>query len=93
MSSTSSRFGKAFNLGGQEPFTLECIVKLLLKITGRGSYRMIPFPEEKKAIDIGSVYSSWARFNEATGWSPQVSLQEGLKRTVDYYQRYHAHYW
>jgi len=45
-------FGQAFNLGGQEPFTLECFVKLLLKITGRGTYRKIPFPEDKKAIDI-----------------------------------------
>jgi UDP-glucose 4-epimerase len=86
-------FGQAFNLGGQEPFTLECFVKLLLKTTGRGSYRKVPFPEDKKAIDIGSVFSSWARFHETTGWSPQVSLEEGLKRTVDYYQRYHAHYW
>jgi UDP-glucose 4-epimerase len=85
--------GEAFNLGGQEPFTLESFVQCLLEITGRGSYRIVPFPPEKKAIDIGSVYSAWNKFNEATGWTPRINLIEGLKSTVDYYQRHHAHYW
>jgi nucleoside-diphosphate-sugar epimerase len=65
----------------------------LLKITDRGTYRIIPFPEEKKAIDIGSVYSSWAKLNFAAGWAPKIGLEEGLARTVEFYQRHHAHYW
>lgn len=85
--------GDVFNLGGQRPFTLEKFVNILLGITGRGSYRIVPFPPEKKAIDIGSVYSSWAKFNFATGWAPKVGLEDGLRRTVEYYQRHHAHYW
>lgn len=85
--------GDVFNLGGQKPFTLEEFVQLLLKITGSGSHRIVPFPDDKKAIDIGSVYSSWAKFNFATGWAPKVSLEEGLKRTVEYYKRHRSHYW
>src|SRR5437870_4584049 len=85
--------GDYFNLGGIDPIPLETFVKVLLRITGRGSYRKVPFPPEKRAIDIGSVYSSFAKFNSATGWMPRVSLEEGLARTVDYYQRYQAHYW
>ncbi len=85
--------GDYFNIGGQRPFTLEDFVQLLLKLTGRGSYRIVPFPEETKAIDIGSVYSSWAKFNFATGWAPQIGLEEGLQRTVQYYQRHRSHYW
>ena len=85
--------GDFFNLGGQKPFSLEEFVQLLLKITGHGSYRIVPFPDDKKAIDMGSVYSSWAKFNFATGWTPKVGLEEGLKRTVEYYQRHRSHYW
>jgi UDP-glucose 4-epimerase len=85
--------GDFFNLGGQKPVMLENFVKILLRLTGRGSYRIVPFPPEKKAIDIGSVYSSWAKFNFATGWAPRVSLEEGLQRTIEYYQCHHAHYW
>ena len=85
--------GDFFNLGGAKPFTIEDFVQKLLRITGRGSYRIIPFPSERKAIDIGSVYSSWAKFNFKTGWAPRVPLEDGLARTVEYYQRHHAHYW
>jgi UDP-glucose 4-epimerase len=85
--------GDYFNLGGERPYTLEALVQLLLRITGRGSYRIVPFPSEKKSIDLGNVYSSYAKFKFATGWMPRISLEEGLVRTVQYYQRNHAHYW
>jgi UDP-glucose 4-epimerase len=85
--------GDYFNLGGEKPVTLEAFVQLLLRITGRGTYRIVPFPSEKKAIDIGSVYTSAAKFNAVTGWKPRVTLEEGLSRTVEYYRRNRAHYW
>jgi UDP-glucose 4-epimerase len=85
--------GDYFNLGGERPMTLEEFVKLLLKAAGRGSYRIVPFPSDKKSIDVGSVYSSAAKFNLATGWRARVGLEEGLIRTVEYYRQYRAHYW
>jgi UDP-glucose 4-epimerase len=85
--------GDYFNLGGERAVSVEEFVKLLLKATGRGSYRIVPFPSEKKAIDIGSVYTSAAKFNFATGWRARVPIEEGLARTVEYYQRYREHYW
>jgi UDP-glucose 4-epimerase len=85
--------GDYFNLGGTKPLTLERFVQILLSITGRGSYRIVPFPSDKKAIDIGSVYSSWAKFNFKTGWAPKISIEEGLVRTVDYYKSHRSHYW
>jgi nucleoside-diphosphate-sugar epimerase len=85
--------GDYFNLGGIKPVTLETFVQLILRITGRGSYRIVPFPPEKKVIDLGSVYCSWTKFNSATGWQPRVSLEEGLTRMVEYYRRNRNHYW
>ncbi len=85
--------GDYFNLGGESPYTLEAFVRLLIRISGSGSYRLVPFPPEKRTIDIGNVYSSFAKFKFATGWAPRVSLEEGLMRTVEYYKRHRAHYW
>ena len=85
--------GEYFNLGGIKPVTLDALVQLLIGFTGKGSYRIVPFPEEKRAIDIGSVYTSWMKFNFATGWQPKVTLEDGLARMVAYYQHYKAHYW
>jgi UDP-glucose 4-epimerase len=85
--------GDYFNLGAERAVALEELVKMLLKATGRGSYRVVPFPAEKKSIDIGSVYSSAAKFNFATGWRSRVPIEEGIVRTVEYYKRYREHYW
>jgi len=94
IAATHSRLrGDYFNLGGERPVTLEAFVQLLLRITGRGSYRIVPFPADKKAIDIGSVYTSAEKFTAATGWKPRITLEEGLARTVDYYCRCREHYW
>jgi UDP-glucose 4-epimerase len=85
--------GDYFNLGAERAVALEELVKLLLKAVGRGSYRIVPFPADKKPIDVGSVYSSAAKFNFATGWRARVPIEEGLVRTIEYYQRYREHYW
>ncbi len=85
--------GDYFNLGGERAVALEEFVKLLLKATGHGSYRIVPFPPEKKPIDVGSVYSSAAKFNFVTGWRARIPIEEGLVRTVEYYQRYRDYYW
>ena len=84
--------GECFNLGGAVPVTLEHFARTLIAITGRGSYRMVPFPPEDRKIDIGSAYSSFEKFHAATGWQPRISLEEGLARTVEYYGRYREHY-
>ena len=78
--------GEAFNVGGSEPLAHRDLVKLLIELSGTGSYRFVEWPEEKKAIDIGSFYADSSRFMAAAGWRPTVSLREGLKRTLDYYQ-------
>src|SRR5204863_3691010 len=70
--------GDYFNLGGERAVGLEELVKILLKAAGQGSYRIVPFPPDTKAIDIGSVYSSAAKFNFATGWRARVPIEECL---------------
>jgi UDP-glucose 4-epimerase len=85
--------GKIFNLGGCTPISLEEIAKLLVKINGSGSYRLVPFPEESKKIDIGDFYASYEKFKNATGWEPRVTYDEGFRKTIAYYKKHQRHYW
>jgi UDP-glucose 4-epimerase len=84
--------GEAFNVGGSEPIAHAELVKKLVTLAGSGSYRFVEWPVEKKAIDIGSFYADSSRFTAATGWQPQVSLDEGLRRTIAFYREHLAHY-
>jgi UDP-glucose 4-epimerase len=85
--------GDYFNLAGVRPVPLEEFVKILLKAAGGGSYRIVPFPPEKKAIDIGSVYSSAAKFTAVSGWKARVSIEDGLPPTLEYYRKNRSKYW
>ena len=84
--------GEVFNLGGDEPVSLVDLVKLMIEIVGRGSYRIVPFPPERKRIDIGDFYSDSGKLRRVLGWKPSVNLREGLTRTLDYYSKHKDHY-
>jgi UDP-glucose 4-epimerase len=84
--------GEAYNVGGETPISHRNLVTLLLEVAGTGSVRYVEWPAEKKAIDIGSFYADSTKFRAAVGWSPAVSIEEGLRRTVTYYREHLVHY-
>jgi UDP-glucose 4-epimerase len=85
--------GDFFNLGGLEHVSLLDFVKLLIELNSSGSYEIVPFPEDKKKIDIGSFYSDYSKIKNTLGWEPIVNLREGLKKTIEYYKKYKSYYW
>lgn len=84
--------GEVFNVGGAEPVSHRDLVRLLIEVAGTGRVRFVPWPEEKRAIDIGSFYADSSKFRIATGWEPRVGLRDGLARTVAYYRAHLPHY-
>jgi UDP-glucose 4-epimerase len=80
--------GHAYNVGGSEPISHRDLVRLLIEVAGSGSCRFVPWPPDKKAIDIGSFYADSTRFRTLTGWSSPVQLREGLARSVAFYREH-----
>jgi UDP-glucose 4-epimerase len=78
--------GKIFNLGDAAPASLLDIAKLLVEINGKGNYRLVPFPAERKAIDIGNYYADYSLIQKTLGWKPAVALKQGLKQTLEFYR-------
>jgi len=84
--------GRTYNLGSGAPISLVELVELMIAVAGKGSYRFAPFPEERRKIDIGDYYGSFSRIREELGWSPQVSLRDGIRRTLEFFDRHRATY-
>lgn len=84
--------GEIFNLGSPERVNLLELADQLVGVAGKGRYNVIPFPPERKVIDIGDYYSDYDRINRSLGWSPRIPLKDGLARTVEYYKQYREHY-
>jgi len=85
--------GEVFNLGSSEYISLKDLAAMLVEIYQGGTYEIIPFPSERKAIDIGDYYSDYSKIKNTLGWSPKVEQADGLRKTVAYYVKHGKHYW
>jgi dTDP-glucose 4,6-dehydratase/UDP-glucose 4-epimerase len=85
--------GQVFNLGSKEVVNLKQLAQMLCDLKPAASYDIVPFPPERKAIDIGDYYSNYDKFTATLGWEPKINLAHGLKSCLDYYQQHQQAYW
>jgi nucleoside-diphosphate-sugar epimerase len=69
------------------------LAELLVRLNGGGSPRLVPFPEDRKAIDIGDYYARYDRIGAELGWAPAVGLEDGLALTLAFYRKHGPSYW
>jgi nucleoside-diphosphate-sugar epimerase len=79
--------GRIFNIGGPPPASLHDIAEMLVRIAGPpAQYTTREFPADRATIDIGSYHADDSAFRAATGWEPKVSLEEGIRRSLEWYR-------
>jgi dTDP-glucose 4,6-dehydratase/UDP-glucose 4-epimerase len=84
--------GKVYNLGAPDPLSLESTAKIMCQKTEGVDYQMIPFPEDRKAIDVGDFICDYSAFRDQFGWEPKVSFEDGIQRSLEYFQKDIEHY-
>ena len=76
--------GEAFNAGGERPHAVREVVELIASAAGTGAepeYLGGGVPDG----EIDRQYVDSSKLRELTGWRPQVGLEEGLCRTLEWY--------
>lgn len=84
--------GKVFNLGGDCAISLLDLAQLLVRVHGKGEYICRQYPAERKRIDIGDYFADYSLIRDVLGWQPTVSLSDGLRLTVEFYQTHLQNY-
>ena len=84
--------GEVFNVGNDEHLPLRDIAQLIVDVAGSGSVEFVPWPPDRDAIDIGSYFGDASKAKRLLGWTPDVPLADGVRRTVDFYRRHRAWY-
>jgi len=74
---------EAINLGGNRPHEVRELIRLVEKRLGRTAE--IEF-EEAHPADVRATWADIRKAETLLGWSPQVSLEEGISRTAEWYE-------
>ncbi len=74
---------KYFNVGTETGVRMKEVLGIVTDILG---HPLLIDDLGERSGDVPALYASAARLREATGWKPEVSLEEGLRLTVDYYR-------
>jgi NAD dependent epimerase/dehydratase len=83
--SMPSAIGQTINVGSGHEISIADLARLIVKLTGRD----VPIVQDPKRLrpassEVERLYAGNKLAREVLGWQPQVSLEDGLKQTVDW---------
>lgn len=82
---TPSCIGEVLLAVHDEHHSVREFAENMVQEIGRGKVDYIPWPETSKRIEIGDATYTNEKIKQMCGWYPKISLQEGLRKTKDYY--------
>jgi UDP-glucuronate 4-epimerase len=83
---------KVYNIGNNSPEKLMVFITTLEKCLSKSLGRDVVFGkifEPLKAGDVPATYASTDRLQEAVGFKPSTSIEEGLQKFVNWYVEYY----
>lgn len=78
--------GETYFAVGDEHYSVSQIAEATVKYIGLGEVTYVPWPMERKVIDIGDAVISNRKFKETFHSVPKYNLQSGLIKTEKYYK-------
>jgi UDP-glucuronate 4-epimerase len=84
---TSSAPYRIYNIGGKHPVELAAFVEILERKLGKTAKKIL-LPMQPG--DVPATYADIDDLERDTGFQPQVSIEEGVSRFVDWYREYYG---
>jgi len=85
--------GQVFNLGSGTGMPFIEMVTMVADAVPGTEVRQVEWPQDRYFVETGDYRSDITRITAATGWQPKTPLQEGIRRTVAFYQEHQKEYW
>ena len=86
-------YGEVFNVGTCIPIGFIDLAKKIIEIAGTGKVAFTEFTQERKEVEPGDYYTNISKIKRIVGWQPWVGLEEGLRKTVEFYRKHKREYW
>ncbi len=78
--------GKYYFISTKEPIPFIEMARRVVTEVGKGKVVKVPWPKERKQIEVGNVVTSYQKIRKELGWVPCTGFDEALKRTVSFYR-------
>lgn len=79
--------GEVVNLGQGRDWSVEELARIISRLMGHRSVQMDVEKVRLRPMDVERLNCSYFKAMTLFGWRPQVSLEEGLKLTIDWYRQ------
>src|SRR3989338_430049 len=77
--------GETFNIGSGKQIKIKDLAEKIIGLTGSSS--RVEFDEGRKG-DLAALQADYSKIKEKLGWQPKFSLEEGLKKTIEWYKTF-----
>jgi UDP-glucose 4-epimerase len=86
-------YGEVFNIGSGVPVNFINLALKIIKTAGSGKTNYAKFTAERKALEPGDYYADISKIKSIIEWKPETTLEDGIKKTIEYYKKNREHYW
>ena len=86
-------YGEVYNVGSGIPLSFIDLAKKIINTAGSGKFDFTGFTEERKALEPGDYYADISKIKKAIGWEPRTELDDGIRKTLEFYKKYKKYYW
>ena len=89
---TPAAVGEVINVGSGQSTMFRDMVSAVIKCVGRGGADFVPWPENYERVETGDIAVDISKLKALTSWQPRYALDEGIRKTFDYYSQHATHY-
>jgi len=75
------------------PVSFYELAEKIVRITGTGKTKFTEFTQERKEVEPGDYYADIGKIGRVVGWAPKTPLDEGIRKTIEYYRQHRREYW
>ena len=85
VTSDKIKYGEEYNVCSGVGITIKEMLNILLTLTGEDII-LIQDKDRMRPSDVQRLIGDYSKFNEATGWKPEIKLSQTLQDTLNYWR-------
>jgi nucleoside-diphosphate-sugar epimerase len=86
----ASSDGRAFNVGSGVGTRMIDMAEAIVGMAGGGRIEHVEWPALAGQIETGDFVADVSRIHAELGWAPSLQLEDGLRKTIAFYQAHVA---